>query len=159
MTTLTPRNNNSKVDTTNLRKVPVPSELRSSQHTGNTQVVSSVSHGASMILSLALPLLWVYALSSWCMCFYVLFASCEGVRWFSILRNPLLIAGAVGGLVTAAWQFSAPPCSSVVITCLGWTAYSALVTMQHGKFLLWSRHILPVNAPTVVLLWWFSQSC
>ncbi|CUG86452.1 membrane-associated protein, putative [Bodo saltans] len=111
------------------------------------------------MLSLITSLLWVYALGSWCMCFYVLFASCEGARWFSARRNPLLIAGAVGGFAATAWQLNSPPCSSVAVTCLGWTAYSALVTMQHGKFLLWSRHILPVNAPTVALLWWFGEHC
>lgn len=75
-------------------------------------------------------------------------------------RNPLLIAGALGGLVAlAAGVSDGPPCTSVAITCLGWTAYSALVTMQHRKFLLWSLHILPVNAPTVALLWWFNKSC
>lgn len=109
--------------------------------------------------ALVTVLLWVYALGSWCMCSYVVFASCEGPRWFSVRRNPLLIAGAAAGLLHVVVNTSAPPCTSIAITCIGWTAYSALVTFQHGKFRLWSRHILPVNAPTLVLLWWFAQRC
>lgn len=111
-----------------------------------------------MLVDIIVTCLWVWPVASWCMCFYIIFASCEGLRWFDARQNPYLIVGCLGGAVVCGlWGAHQVPSSSIFIAAWGWSLYSTLVTVQYWRFRLIARHIAPVNAPLVVLLWWFSS--
>lgn len=95
--------------------------------------------------------LWVWAIASWCMCFYITCASGEGIKWFRMKLNPLLLLGAFGGVLAVTIGGLLPTYSSIFVTFAGWLCYSALVTTQHLRFRQWRHHIVPVNLPTLVL--------
>ncbi|KAH9598108.1 hypothetical protein LSM04_003692 [Trypanosoma melophagium] len=97
-------------------------------------------------------LLWVYGVSSWCMCFYVFFSSGEGYRWFTTFQNYLLILGATGA--AAALPFLNVPSTSIFVAFTGWSFYAMLVNVHYWRFKLWSRHIIPVNTPLLLLFLW-----
>lgn len=97
--------------------------------------------------------LWVYGVTSWCMCFYIAIASCEGLYWFSFRRNPLLVAGAVGAIAASAWLGEpCPPCSALFITAWGWSCYALLVSLQYVRVRMFVRHVIPVHIPLVILV-------
>ncbi|KPI88564.1 hypothetical protein ABL78_2376 [Leptomonas seymouri] len=105
-----------------------------------------------MLFALLEILFWVYAVASWCMCFYVLFSCGEGIWWFTTLHNYLLIFGATCGASIA--PFRTVPSSSLLIVFTGWSFYAMLVTTHSLRFRLWRSHVLPVTAPLVFLMGW-----
>ncbi|ORC91494.1 uncharacterized protein TM35_000064990 [Trypanosoma theileri] len=86
------------------------------------------------------------------MCFYVLFSSGEGYRWFTTFQNYLLILGATGA--AAALPFLDVPSTSIFVAFTGWSFYAMLVNVHYWRFKLWSRHIIPVNTPLLLLFLW-----
>jgi hypothetical protein len=103
--------------------------------------------------------LWVYGATSWCMCFYIAFASCEGLRWFSMRRNPFLVAGAAGALLVCFGLGQAPPCAALFITAWGWSCYALLVSLQYCRVRLFRRHVIPVNIPLALLVASVARKC
>ncbi|KAL7695940.1 hypothetical protein NQL31_004482 [Lotmaria passim] len=105
-----------------------------------------------MLFTLLETLFWVYAVASWCMCFYVFFSCGEGIRWFTTFHNYLLIFGATCGAAMA--PFRTVPSCSLLIVFTGWAFYAMLVTTHSMRFRLWRNHVLPVTAPLVLIMGW-----
>lgn len=118
--------------------------------------IASIVHRTLVMIKSALHLLevffWVYSIASWCMCFYVYFASAEGLRWFLTFNNYLLIFGATIGL--SLLPFRHVPLSSIIAVHLIWSFYAILVSAHYWHYKLWSRQIIPVNLPLVFLFIW-----
>ena len=93
------------------------------------------------------------------MCFYIAFASCEGLKWFNVKRNPLLVVGAVGAVLAFVGGGEVPPCSAMFVTAWGWSCYAMLVTLQYCRVRLFQRHVIPVNIPLVLLLTCCFRNC
>ncbi|KAK7196163.1 hypothetical protein NESM_000551300 [Novymonas esmeraldas] len=105
-----------------------------------------------MLLDLLEALFWVYAVASWCMCFYVFFSCGEGIRWFTTFHNYLLIFGATCG--AAVVPFRTVPSASLLTVFSGWSFYAMLVSIHSLRFRLWRDHVLPVTAPLLGLMVW-----
>lgn len=107
-----------------------------------------------VLLHAMVSVMWIWPIISWCMCFYVVFASSEGVRWFSVRHNPYLISLAVGGALVWLQGVDAPRPASVALSAAAWSCYAVLVSQQSWRYRLWRRHIVPVNVPLLALVLW-----
>lgn len=105
-----------------------------------------------MLVDALEALFWVYAVASWCMCFYVFFSCGEGIRWFTTFHNYLLIFGATCGAAMA--PFRVIPSCSLLTVFSGWSLYATLVSLHSVRFRLWRAHVLPVIAPLALLMVW-----
>ncbi|KAG5490195.1 hypothetical protein JKF63_00314 [Porcisia hertigi] len=105
-----------------------------------------------MLFAFLEALFWVYAVSSWCMCFFVFFSCGEGIRWFTTFHNYLLIFGATCGAAIA--PFRTVPSGSLLTVFIGWAFYAMLMSMHSMRFRLWRSHVLPVTAPLLIMMAW-----
>ncbi|SYZ70148.1 hypothetical_protein [Leishmania braziliensis MHOM/BR/75/M2904] len=105
-----------------------------------------------MFFALLEALFWVYAVASWCMCFFVVFSCGEGIRWFTTFHNYLLILGATSGAAMA--PFRTVPSSSLLMVFSGWAFYAMLVSVHSMRFRLWRSHVLPVTTPLLLMMMW-----
>jgi hypothetical protein len=96
--------------------------------------------------------LWVQCLASIAFSYYVLFASSEGVRWFSLEQNPFLVVSTLLGVGCMVTGVAFPSATAVFITGLGWSLYAAFVSVMHWPFREWRAHILPVCTPLLALI-------
>jgi len=113
-------------------------------------LVIYLPHRDSTSMEVANTLAWTWHVGSWCMCYYVTFASGEGWRWFSLRLNPYLIAGAAVGIGRCV-AGARPPRAALMIMFLSWTWYAMLVSVQSWRWRLFTQQILPVCTPLVVL--------
>ncbi|AYU83677.1 hypothetical protein LdCL_360039200 [Leishmania donovani] len=106
----------------------------------------------AMLFAFLEALFWVYAVASWCMCFFVFFSCGEGIRWFTTFHNYLLIFGATSGAAMA--PFRTVPSGSLLTVFSGWAFYAMLVSVHSMRFRLWRGHVLPVTAPLLFMMVW-----